>query len=184
MSRDPSWLRTPRERHRPPHQTDRGRALFLTASTVGRKRHLASCERRDYFWELIRSGATARSIELIAWVILEEHYHLIIVPAGLQTVEDWIEGIHACSSRDWNREDNATGRQVWYQYWDRSLWTDGDFWSRINYIHANPVKHGYVSAPENWLWSSYRSFAETDDPEQRELGDRFPAPLRIPDDDF
>ena len=184
MSRYPTWFRPSRERHRPPHQTDRGLALFLTASTVGRQRHLAGSERRDSFWELIQGGASSLSIELVAWVILEEHYHLIVVPTGLEKVEDWIERIHACSSRGWNREDAAPGRQVWYQYWDRSLWTDGDLWSRINYIHANPVKHGYVSAPEDWRWSSYRSFAELDDPEQKELCDRFPAPRRIPDDDF
>ena len=25
----------------------------------------------------------------------------------------------------------------------------------MDYIHYNPVKHGYVSAPREWKWSSF-----------------------------
>ena len=36
--------------------------------------------------------------------------------------------------------------------------TEHDFWTRFNYIHYNPVKHGYVERPEDWEFSSYRSY--------------------------
>jgi putative transposase len=29
---------------------------------------------------------------------------------------------------------------------------------RFNYIHYNPVKHGYVQNPEDWEFSSYRFY--------------------------
>jgi len=32
-----------------------------------------------------------------------------------------------------------------------------DYWTRFNYIHYNPVKHGYVQSPEKWEYSSYRN---------------------------
>jgi putative transposase len=29
---------------------------------------------------------------------------------------------------------------------------------KLRYIHRNPVKRGLVTRPEDWMWSSYRSY--------------------------
>jgi putative transposase len=34
-------------------------------------------------------------------------------------------------------------------------------WTRFNYIHSNPVKHGYVSHPDAWPYSSYHYYLRT-----------------------
>ena len=34
-----------------------------------------------------------------------------------------------------------------------------EFINDLKYIHRNPVKRGLVEKPEDWLWSSYRSYA-------------------------
>jgi putative transposase len=31
----------------------------------------------------------------------------------------------------------------------------------INYIHNNPVKHGYVDDANAWAWSSFHNYSET-----------------------
>ena len=31
----------------------------------------------------------------------------------------------------------------------------------VDYIHFNPVKHGYVSAPGDWPWSSFPRFVRS-----------------------
>ena len=36
------------------------------------------------------------------------------------------------------------------------------FQQKIDYIHLNPVRKGYVSIPEEWKWSSARNFAGLD----------------------
>ncbi|MCW4014252.1 MAG: hypothetical protein NWF07_14875 [Candidatus Bathyarchaeota archaeon] len=33
---------------------------------------------------------------------------------------------------------------------------EGDYWTKFNYIHYNPVKHRYVEKSEMWGFSSYR----------------------------
>jgi putative transposase len=43
--------------------------------------------------------------------------------------------------------------------------TEKDFWTRFNYIHNNPVKHGYVKRPEEWEFSSYQYYLRTHGPE-------------------
>jgi putative transposase len=34
------------------------------------------------------------------------------------------------------------------------------FWASINYIHHNPVHHGYVGHWQDWPWSSATRFLE------------------------
>jgi putative transposase len=178
---------TPFSRHRPPHRLDAGEAVFITASTYRRYPHLRPAGRKDWFLELLRVKCREYHVELVAWVLLDEHYHLIAVPVEPrpELFRRWLGALHTISSREWNAQDECPGRQVWYQFWDRTLWTEGDLWSRINYVYGNPVKHGYVSAPEEYPWSS---FHESEDyraePEPRAALWRFPAPRKLPNDDF
>ena len=52
------------------------------------------------------------------------------------------------------------GRQVWHNYWDTCVRTEADYWTRFNYIHYNPIKHGYVKQFSNWPFSSYGYYLE------------------------
>jgi putative transposase len=38
--------------------------------------------------------------------------------------------------------------------------SEKDYWVRFNYIHHNPVKHGYVSQMADWAFSSYCYYHE------------------------
>jgi putative transposase len=172
-------------KHRPPHDVNGGDAIFLTASTLNRVPHLDTPSRRDDFLELLSETCSEFSLGLSAWVILKEHYHLIVVPEVPERFSRWIGALHARSAARCNREDGTPGRQVWYQYWETSLWTQGDLWSRVNYIHGNPVKHGYVADPADWQWSSYLVTSDWfSDAETATLLCRFPAPRKLPNDDF
>lgn len=158
---------------------------MVTASTVARTPHLGTPERRDAFACHLHRTCREHRIELLAWVVLREHYHLVICPEAPDEFPIWIETLHGGHSKACNEEDGTIGRQVWYQYWDTSLWTEGDLWSRVNYVHRNPVKHGYVSDPAHWQWSSYRQSLEwVMDAGAAAAILRFPAPMRLPGDDF
>lgn len=175
----------PSRRHRPPHAFDAGRALFVTAATHQRAPHLRSEIRKDAFVALLEAECEHFELALIAWVVLDEHYHLVVTPSNPGNVSSWLNELHKVSSRTWNREDGIPGRQCWYQFWDKTLWTEGDLWSRINYIHRNPVKHGYADDPGLWRWSSFRQFEAIWEAEDHRINcDRFPAPLKVPHDDF
>jgi putative transposase len=181
-----SWiLATAKERHRPPHSFGDGLAVFLSASTLDRYPHLASPQRRTAFAEQLFKHFQEVDIELVAWAVLKEHYHLVAVPKSAELLPSTLQRLHSRSAGDWNREDNTPGRACWYQYCDTTLWTEGDLASRINYIHNNPVKHGYVERAEDWEWSSYRDYVQACLPDTADdLLTRFPAPRRLPRDDF
>lgn len=50
---------------------------------------------------------------------------------------------------------------MWYSYLDTCIRDEAGYWTRFNYIRYNPVKHGYVSRPADWPFSSYRYYLRT-----------------------
>jgi hypothetical protein len=60
-------------------------------------------------------------------------------------------------------EYNSNNKE--YQFWQQNnkpigLWSAQGIEQKINYIHMNPVEAGFVSRPEEYLYSSARNFNE------------------------
>ena len=52
-------------------------------------------------------------------------------------------------------------RGIWQRrYWEHLIRDDEDFERHVNYIHYNPVKHGYVSSPVDWSYSSIHRYIQ------------------------
>ena len=48
-------------------------------------------------------------------------------------------------------ERRKGGRSIWQRgYWEHTIRDDRDYSARMDYIHFNPVKHGFVADPANW----------------------------------
>lgn len=46
-------------------------------------------------------------------------------------------------------------RGIWQpRYWEHRIRDEDDWYAYHDYIHLNPVKHGYVRDPLDWAWSS------------------------------
>jgi hypothetical protein len=49
---------------------------------------------------------------------------------------------------------------VWQRrFYDFNLWTARKRIEKLRSMHRNPVARGLVQKPEQWRWSSYRSYA-------------------------
>ncbi len=44
--------------------------------------------------------------------------------------------------------------------YDCNLWTPEHIWDKIRYIHENPVLRGLCNQPDDWQWSSARTFRD------------------------
>jgi len=45
---------------------------------------------------------------------------------------------------------------IWQRrFWEHCIRDEKDWRYHVNYIHFNPVKHAYVSEPQDWPYSSY-----------------------------
>ena len=53
------------------------------------------------------------------------------------------------------------GSVIWQKrYWEHLLRDEADFTRHVEYIHYNPVKHGYVTSPIEWPYTSFRRYVE------------------------
>jgi putative transposase len=109
---------------------------------------------------------TARSLtrEVSAWSVLPNHYHLLLQTCeGKEELRRLTVGLgqmHGRLSHQWNGEEAVRGRCVWRRCSDRGIRSERHFWATINYVHHNPVKHGYVARWQDWPYSSAGEFLE------------------------
>ena len=86
---------------------------------------------------------------------MSNHYHLLIGFGHKEEVKKFITNFHNSSSRLLNEQQRVEGRKVWWNYWDRIIRDEMDFYKHLNYIHHNPVKHNLANQMLGWLYSSY-----------------------------
>ncbi|MFN2514652.1 MAG: transposase [Pyrinomonadaceae bacterium] len=94
------------------------------------------------------------------WCILPNHYHLVITTERIKALIHELGLFHGRSSFIWNGDDQCRGRQVWYNSFERPIKSERHFWATLNYVHHNPVHHGYVEHWQDWPWSSAAAFLE------------------------
>ncbi len=50
---------------------------------------------------------------------------------------------------------------IWQRrFWEHMIRNEDDFIKHLNYIHYNPVKHGYVQNPRDWRWPSFHRYVK------------------------
>lgn len=135
----------------PPHIYEKDACYFLTASTLYGQWLLDTGDKRALARDVLKEAIRRYSITLYAWVILANHYHLLFKTGDASPLYKFIKSLHGDCAVRLNKLDGISGRRVWYQYWDRFPRNEVDFWSYFNYIHINPIKHGYVRAMKGAL---------------------------------
>jgi len=141
--------------HSPPHPFREAGAYLISAANFEHKTLMKSPERRTEFEMQLLNILYEVADDLIAWVILQNHYHFLAYVQALDHISAALKHLHGATSREWNIEDRLTGkRRVWYKFADTYIRNEAHLHLAFNYIHYNPVKHGYVTDPYDWHWSS------------------------------
>ncbi len=146
--------------HSPPHFTSESGCYLLSAACYEHASLLNAADRRTSFLAALRDLLEGDGATLLGWVILPNHYHLLVDLPQADILPALLKVAHGRSSRAWNAADGAPGRQVWYRYTDRAIRSEAHYYTTLNYIHYNPVKHGWVQSPYDWMPSSVEWYAE------------------------
>ena len=142
-------------RHAPPHPYPTSGWFLLTAANYEHKPIMNRPERRQQFQALLLEEYALLEAEKGSYVVLPNHYHVLAAVSSFEQVSQLCQRLHGRTSRLWNGEDGTTGkRRVWYRYADRRIRNERHYLRVLNYIHFNPVKHGYVDSPYDWPTSS------------------------------
>ena len=140
--------------HSPPHPLRDHLLYMLTASCYRHACHMESRARRDQLLDELFEVFITRGTEIRAWVVLPNHYHLLAHVNDFDALGNCFRLVHARMSLHWNTADAAPGRKVWYRFTDRAIRSEAHYHTTLNYIHYNPVKHGWTQSPYDWTHSS------------------------------
>jgi len=147
--------------HAPPHLLRETGWYFLTAANYEHVAIMAAPERCTDFEAHLLTALGSIQAEVFGWVILPNHYHIVVGVESLDQVSAVLRQLHGSTARERNLADHLTEvRRVWYKFTDRMIRNDLHFYRALNYIHFNPVKHHYVDDPYDWPWSSLHNYLE------------------------
>jgi len=129
---------------------------FITNVTYERKPILR--EHSDLLRKSIHNIQDRFDIDLHAWVILPDHFHLIIDAKG-HDISNLMQRIKMSFIALYHKHLGLKSGRVWqHRFWDHII-RDQEDWNRhVDYIHYNPVKHGFAQSPFEWKYSSIHKF--------------------------
>ena len=132
--------------------------VFLTNSTKNRRPFLESTQTMELLFATMRNVQRIHPFRLFAYVFLPDHFHWLLYVDD--EVGDFSKVMHSVKRNftlAYKRELGITkSQQIWQaRFWDHMIRNANDLENHFNYIHWNPVKHGYVSRPEDWPYSTY-----------------------------
>ncbi len=148
-----------------------GGTYFFTVVTEQRVPIFQDPIGRELLGRAMRKVNEQRPFTTLAIVLLPEHIHCLwTLPPGDADFSDRWKSIKAEFTAGWlgaggrevkpGRAKIARGeRGVWqHRFWERAVRDGSELDAYCDYIHFNPVKHGHVSHPADWPWSSFRRF--------------------------
>ena len=144
-----------------------GATYFFTVNCAERHGNHLLVDAIDSLRQIFRKVKSEHPFEIDAMVVLPEHLHCIwTLPPGDTDYQTRWALIKAGFSRAIpGGERRSTSRikrverSIWQRrYWEHLIRDDQDFERHVDYIHWNPVKHGWVRRVGDWSHSSFHVY--------------------------
>jgi putative transposase len=172
---------TPPHRKTIHHFNEAGHAHELTFSCYHRRPLLTDETYLPLLSESIRRATIAQRFQLIAFVYMPEHIHLLVYPTAPQaTISALLYAIkRPFSFRIKTLLEQSNDRllstltiqerpdKISFRFWqegpgyDRNITSPTDLLTAINYLHNNPVRRNLCHTPADWKWSSWHAYNPT-----------------------
>ena len=144
-----------------------GGTYFFTVNLAERHGNRLLVANIEALSAAFRQTRIERPFSMPAWVVLPEHLHCVwrLPPGDDDYPTRWRliksrfaraipKGEHRNASRIAKAE-----RGIWHRrYWEHLIRDEGDLHAHIDYIHANPMKHGHVERVRDWPHSSFHGY--------------------------
>jgi putative transposase len=140
-----------------------GGCFFFTVNLADRRHHLLT-ENIDALRTALRETQQRHPFSIDAIVVLPDHLHAVwTLPEGDADFSTRWRLIKTSFSRNLAAGEPVSGsraakgeRGIWQRrYWEHTIRDEKDFERHIDYVHINPVKHGYVTRVRDWACSSF-----------------------------
>jgi putative transposase len=108
---------------------------------------------RHAYLSVLRAFADKHSVEVLAYCLMLNHVHLVVVPGTADGLHRVLKPLHMQHAQRINRMQDWHGHLWQGRYFSSPL--DNDYlWSAIRYVERNPVRAGMIDRAEDYPWSS------------------------------
>lgn len=144
-----------------------GGTFFFTVTLLERHGNDLLVRYIDHLRELVREVKQRHPFTIHGWAVLPDHLHCVIeLPAGDADFALRWRLIKAGFSRRLplleRRSAVRQGRRergIWqWRYWEHQIRDEADFARHLDYLHFNPVKHGWVPRVADWPYSTFHRY--------------------------
>jgi putative transposase len=144
-----------------------GATWFFTVNLLERRDSDLLVREIDLLRRCIAVERARRPFSVLAWVVLPDHMHWLwrLPPGDADFATRWRRiktdfslGLPRSERRTWVRRRRGE-RGIWQRrYWKHVIRDSGDLQRHIDYIHYNPVKHGWTARAIDWPHSSLAAY--------------------------
>ncbi|TXI62126.1 MAG: transposase [Limnohabitans sp.] len=106
--------------------------------------------------ELWFEHARTFKVAIHAWVIMDNHFHLLATPETQEGLPQMMQAVGRAYVRYFNLRHQRTGTLWEGRYRSNLIESERYLLACMVYIDLNPVRAGMVAQPEDFRWSSYR----------------------------
>jgi putative transposase len=144
-----------------------GGTWFFTVNLLRRHHNDLLIREIDLLRETVRRVRERHPFQIDAWVVLPEHLHCVwTLPPGDSNFSKRWRLIKSGFSRALPKTElrsevrkTAGERGIWQRhYWEHLIRDDADYQRHVDYVHANPLKHGYVKRVADWPYSTFHRY--------------------------
>jgi putative transposase len=115
-------------------------------------------DRRTYLAAL-RDAATSNAVALHAYVLMENHVHLLATPSTTEALSRMMQALGRRYVSTFNRRHGRTGTLWEGRFRSAVIESERYFLACMRYIETNPVRSGLVVLPGDYPWSSHAHHA-------------------------
>ena len=141
-----------------------GGTWFFTINLLNRKNNDMLVRHIDHFRRVVREVKQNHPFIIHGWVVLPDHMHCVIqlphedsnftlrwrlIKAGFS------KSLPVTEFRSRVRKRRGE-RGIWQRrFWEHLIKNESDYKAHMDYVHINPVKHGYVKQVLDWPFSTF-----------------------------
>lgn len=116
-------------------------------------------EDRQTLLALIAENAFKHRVALHAYVLMDNHFHLLLTPETAEGVPQMMQAVGRRYVRYFNDRHGRTGTLWEGRYRSTLIQSERYLLACMAYLDLNPVRAGMVQVPDAYAWSSHRHYA-------------------------
>jgi len=136
------------------HREQASTGIFSVTRCVQPKHPVLDEEFRDLIVSSFRFCVERGDIELGAFVVMPDHFHILAGLLKNLTLSLWMKCLMSFVAAKTTNRLKAFGCHWQKGFYDTQVRTEKQFTYLIDYLHDNPVRAGLVVSPEEWTTSS------------------------------